>query len=332
MKTSSRDENHMSKSMIVEVDGAQDFYWGILPREEMARLVARSKETGHFEYEVQQLKSLSTKTSYMTSLHRSRSLGKSFSANKDWKVLEVGTGYGQITVNLAQNFGQVFSIDATKLNLEFTECRVSNLGLTNVTLFHVPLFEEDFLNHPKLKESKFDLIVLNGVLEWVGSGIQQGHPRELQSQFLKKLSKVLNRNGILYLAIENRLYPKWWTRDPHTKQAFVTILPRVLANTYSKMRYGSPYRNFIYSHRGILKLLLDSEFSIDREVLNFYSYRDPRVVAEFYDYEDLKEEIKLAPTGYISQRWKILLLLIFKLRLPNFITPSFSLIFRKKEG
>ena len=322
----------MSKSIIVEVDGAQDFYWGILSREEMARLVSKCKETGDFDYALQQLKLLSTKTSYITSLLRTRSLRKSFSANKDWKVLEVGTGYGQITVDLAQNFGQVYSIDATKLNLEFTECRVSNLGLTNVTLFHVPLFEEDFLNHPKLKETEFDLIVLNGVLEWVGSGIQQGYPRELQSRFLKKLYNVLNRDGVLYLAIENRLYPKWWTRDPHTKQAFVTILPRVLANTYSKMKYGSPYRNFIYSRSGIIKLLLDSGFSIDREVLNFYSYREPRVVADFHDYEDLKEEIKLAPTGYISQKWKILLLVIFKLRLPNFITPSFSLVFQKKAG
>lgn len=322
----------MRKSIIVDLDKARDFYWGVIPKEEMMVLVSKLKKTKNFDAELQSLNTLSTKTSYITSSNRTRSIRKSFIPNKDWRVLEVGTGYGQITAELARNFGHVYSIDATRLHLEFTEARISSLGLTNVTLFHVPVFEEDFLNHPKLLESDYDLIVVNGVLEWVGSGTQQGNPKLLQRMFLQKLSNVLKANGVLYLAIENRWYPKWWLRDPHTKQRFVTILPRSLANLYSKIKDGHSYRNLIYSRFGILKMLQNSNLKLEREVLNFYSYREPYVIANFYDYDDLKREIDMSPENYVSRKWKFVLTNCFKLRIINFITPSFTLILNKGDG
>jgi hypothetical protein len=122
-----------------------------------------------------------------------------------------------------------------------------------------------------------DLVVMNGVLEWVAEG-RAGDPGALQEAALRKVVGLLRPGGYLYLGIENRMcaggfmgYP-----DPHCGLPFVTILPRPLAQWYARRKGASGYRNYLYSSRGYRKLLKKAGFTR----LEFYvaapSYNHPR--------------------------------------------------------
>ena len=50
----------------------------------------------------------------------------------------------------------------------------------------------------------FDLVVCNGVLEWIGVINDTVEPREAQIAFLQEVKRVLSRRGCLYVGIENR--------------------------------------------------------------------------------------------------------------------------------
>src|SRR3990170_4747398 len=45
------------------------------------------------------------------------------------------------------------------------------------------------------------------------------------------------------------------------KLRFVTALPRFLADMYSRMAIGHPYRCYLYSYSGYRRMLLEADFS-----------------------------------------------------------------------
>lgn len=312
------------KSLIEDAGGPNDFYWGVLPKVDMEQLMLKLASENFSDFMSNWKPKF--KNSYMISKNRAKSIDRSFENNSNWRVLEIGTGYGQITEVLSRKFGTVDSIDSSRMLLEFTEKRLLDCGCQNVKLWHTPKLEEDFLPKEFFHETIYDLIVVNGVLEWVGSGVEIGNPRDHQKKFLKILRTKLSERGRLYLAIENRGYPKWWIRDPHSKQALTAILPRRFASLYSKFTLGKDYRNYIYSRFGLLKILNESGFEVDFEMLNFYSYRDPKVICHFYDSFELEKDIEGLKNNYLSKKWVWILRSMFKLKLPNLLTPSFTFI------
>jgi SAM-dependent methyltransferase len=105
-------------------------------------------------------------------------------------------------------------------------------------------------------DDSFDVVVVNGVLEWVPSGME-GNPGKLQRDFLAEIRRVLKPSGSLLLGIENRNSWKTWFRnkDGHTGLRFVPWLPRILASLYSRICGKGPYRNWLYSSGQYAKLL-----------------------------------------------------------------------------
>jgi SAM-dependent methyltransferase len=105
----------------------------------------------------------------------------------------------------------------------------------------------------------FDLVVMIGVLEWVGDAYPHGDPARLQQQVLENVQAVLKPGGYLYLAMENRYGYNYFlgSRDEHTNLRFVTLLPRPLASLYSLVVRQRTYRTYTHSY-GTLKALLRS--------------------------------------------------------------------------
>src|SRR4030065_2206102 len=61
----------------------------------------------------------------------------------------------------------------------------------------------DWLRLP-FPDNSFDLVVANGVLEWLGLSDYSRNPRQVQQEFLKEARRVLKPGGCLYVGTENR--------------------------------------------------------------------------------------------------------------------------------
>jgi SAM-dependent methyltransferase len=248
----------------------KDFYWGIISKEEMnsfndlARMVGYEKAKSNFSF--------SGRFDYAENYRRA-DFHFLLPTKNDAEILDVGSGFGNITIPLSKFYSKITAVDASLPLLEFSKIRADELGIKNIDFVHVDSL--DNCNLP-FKEKSFDAIILNGVLEWVGAPDDSGFsPGNIQINFLKHLRSLLKEDGVLYIGIENRLFPGWIKRDPHSKLKWTSILPRHFANIYAKKHKQKNYRTYIYSYRGYKKLLKKAGLGIDKTYFPQTSYREP---------------------------------------------------------
>jgi SAM-dependent methyltransferase len=258
------------------VDGVPYFvtefpYWGEIPQEEMQE-VNRSASAGSWKSALLDSPSPAVRSAAEMILNLER-------ANWQWLVdlppdsraLDVGAGTGTISHALATHYREVFTTEPVLERIRFMRQRFAQEGLDNVRLLRTSLWSLPF------PPQYFDLVAMNGVLEWVAEG-QAGDPGELQRSALSKVFQLLKPGGYLYLGIENRFTPGYFVGhpDPHCGLPFVTVLPRRLADWYAKRKGLSGYRNHLYSSRGYRKLLENTGFSSVEAYLALPSYNHPR--------------------------------------------------------
>lgn len=194
----------------------------------------------------------------------------------DSRILDLGCGWGPLSVALAEAGCQVVAADLTLPRLAFLSRRCKDEGRNNITT--VCLGDRQCL---PFSEETFDLVVLNGVLEWVPE-CRPGPPRKLQKQYLIDVKRVLKPDGQLFLAIENRYGYGYLLgrREDHTSLRYGALLPRFLANLYSLLVRGKPYRTYTHSRGGCLRLLRQAGY----RSVTFYgtipSYRQPGKIAD----------------------------------------------------
>jgi len=181
----------------------------------------------------------------------------------DSVALDIGSGYGAITHALSSIVGQVYSIEAIPERVEFTRLRLSQERILNVHQIQGTALDPPFC------DASFDLIVVNGVLEWVGDWDQNGDAREVQLTFLRKLARLLKREGVLVIGIENRFgYSLFRGGIDHSGLSYTSLMPRTVASLYMRhfnrnhYRTTLPtrreYRTLTYSERGYRKLLKEA--------------------------------------------------------------------------
>lgn len=128
-------------------------------------------------------------------------------------VLEIGAGPGAITGTLCELAERVTSVELSKRRATINYLR--NKEKDNLEIMVGNYNKMDF------RES-FDYIVLNGVFEYAMSFTEGPKPYET---FIKKISKVLKADGVLLIAIENRLGLKYFAGAPedHTDNYFLGL-------------------------------------------------------------------------------------------------------------
>jgi len=206
------------------------------------------------------------------------------------RVLDLGCGWGGFSVDLAKSFREVVAMDASFGRVKLLQLR----GLQDEIpgLVAVCGGNAKFLPFPS---GHFDLVVLNGVLEWAPTS-RAGDPQEIQENLLKEAYRVLRPGGILYLGIENRLGYEFLLghRDPHTGLRWVNVLPRSVANLYSKLVRGEEFREYTQSYWGLKRMFRKAGFS----KIDFYTpYRHYNHFEKFLPLDD----------PAILQRWVFLL-------------------------
>lgn len=175
----------------------------------------------------------------------------------DSAALDLGCGWGTLAFSLADSCERVVAMDSTLERMKFLQLRAREQGQNRL----------EFVcggdgRHLPFEANSFDIVIVNGVLEWVPCG-SEDDPRTAQLRFLREIRRVLRETGRLFLAIENRYSWKTWFRDAdgHSGLRFVPWLPRAIANAYSIMSGRGRYRNYLYGEKQLRSLLDVAGFS-----------------------------------------------------------------------
>jgi SAM-dependent methyltransferase len=199
-------------------------------------------------------------------------------------VLDVGSGSGVIAEGLAGSFGQVVALERDPKWCRFIHRRFRQDGITNVAVIC-----GDAIRAP-LGKDRFDLVVVNGVLEWVPEGDRSGSPRDVQLAFLRRMRESLRADGSIGIAIENRFcLSHFFGVTPHGEPAWTVILPRPLASLITRVTRGAPYRTWIYSPWGYKRLLREAGFRNIEVFQALPTYHQPEVAASLWDAEQARE-------------------------------------------
>ncbi|HEV3264136.1 MAG TPA: class I SAM-dependent methyltransferase [Acidimicrobiales bacterium] len=143
------------------------------------------------------------------------------------KVLEIGAECGAITRYLGERCDLVDAVEPVIARARVARTRTRDLP-------GVEVFVGDLFDVPG--DNVYDLIVLVGVLEYVGSGSAELAPYQ---KFLHRAASLLTEDGSLLVAIENRIGVKYLSGAPedHSNRPFDSLegYPNgSLARTFSR--------------------------------------------------------------------------------------------------
>lgn len=243
-------------------------YYGDMPPEEMEILLQRmNKEPWRQVVD----KMISTKNPWLYFIMTEETRADwqfLFSLNKNSLVLEVGAGHGTSTIAMASR-AKVIAIDGTYHRLAFLKIRCEQERVKDVSFAGMNVLKTPFC------DNLFDLVTMNGVLEWVGTSVNEGDPEKLQTNALRECYRILKPGGKLYIGIENSHsfryllgYP-----DDHTGVPHISYLKREDANNLMKKLTGREYRTYLYDKKGYQELFTATGFK-NEKIEFFYPVED----------------------------------------------------------
>jgi ubiquinone/menaquinone biosynthesis C-methylase UbiE len=171
-------------------------------------------------------------------------------------ALDVGCGFGTIPLGLACHFRTSVGAEMLPERLRYATLRARQEPWPNAH------FVRTHGARLPLADASFDLVTMNGVLEWAAL-YSEGEPRSLQIEMLAEMRRVTREDGVVAVAIENRyaLESLLALSDTHTGLTFVTAMPRGAAGLVCRLRRHEPYRVFLYSQREYKQLFRESGFA-----------------------------------------------------------------------
>lgn len=177
---------------------------------------------------------------------------------KDKRVLEIGGGCGALTGILAEQSKTVDMVEISPRRAEIAAYR--NKQHDNITIHVGNLNDMDF-------KEKFDYVTLIGVLEYAGSFTHTANP---YSDFVEKCASLLKPDGVLVVAIENRLGMKYFSGalEDHTGRRFDGITDY---ENYSGIR--------TFARKELGELLLDNGFN---GLEWYYPYPDYKLPSDIF--------------------------------------------------
>lgn len=194
------------------------------------------------------------------------------------KVLEIGSGCGAITRWLGESGANVTSLEGSVRRARITAERCRDLSNVEVVSDSFESFQTD---------EKYDVVLLIGVLEYSNLFVKGENP---PVELLQRAKKLMKPDGIIVIAIENKLGIKYFAGAPedHVGEAYVGIENRYTEKT--AVTYGKQELQSILSDAGFG----DNEF--------FYPYPDykfPSLILrdKAFDTEGLNKKNLLVPVN-----------------------------------
>lgn len=126
-------------------------------------------------------------------------------------VLEVGAGCGALTRYLGENGGSITAIEGSARRAKIARLRTADLPNVRVVCDRIEEFSS---------RQRFDVITVVGVLEY--ARLYQQRAGDAQIDMMAALRKLLTPDGVIFLAIENKLGLKYFAgaREDHAGVPF----------------------------------------------------------------------------------------------------------------
>lgn len=168
------------------------------------------------------------------------------------KILDLGGGTGLLTEYMAEKGAHVTLLEGELNRAKVAEVRCRRFK--NVEIIVGGVEDVDFFE-------KFDLILIVGVLEYIGQNNSKS--------WLSRVRKMLKSNGILALAIENKLGVKYFLGYPedHTGLYFDGLV-----------NYSSKDTPRTYHKKELTNLLNDSGLEVKKWFYPFPDYKLPTTI------------------------------------------------------
>lgn len=220
--------------------------------------------------------------------------------NKGDKVLDAGAGWGNISAQIAKGFPstKVYAFDKSVETLLFADQIKKQEHLDNMHIVQGDLID------PPFEKSFFDVVIMMGLLEWLGVSVKTTSPRVAQVLALKRVRDILRPGGRLVIGAENRIGYKYFlgAPDAHNGQRFTNLMPRQLANSYMKLRNNGSYRTYTYSLPGYRQLLREGGFKDATFYAAFPDYRYPTLICDVNSVKEIAPYrfAKMLPRGMLG--------------------------------
>jgi SAM-dependent methyltransferase len=255
---------------------SQDDYWGEITEEKMKKYLALVEEKGFSAF---QRKVLADDKKFYDFIFSDIRADWRFClpTERHWRVLDIGAGLGANSFALAKEVEEVTSVERSFLRAKFLKLRKEHEGRKNINIMSA-----DALDLPFGSES-FDLIVANGLFEWLGVTNKFSSPQDAQKRFLKEAMRILRKGGYLYIGIENRFAANYLLGGgkDHNGLRFTSWMPRFLANFYTRLRTGKKYQTYTYSKLGYEKILKQAGFKNIDFYLTLPGYNFPKYIIPY---------------------------------------------------
>lgn len=242
------------------------------------------------------------------------------------KILDVGCGFGSLTIDFSKEFKKVHSIDAVEERIQTTKDRTKKMK-------NISVAQDNALKIRSTKE-KFDVVHLSGVFEWLRAGDLKRTPRQVQQGFLKSIKKHMNKEGILYSGTENKLFPYYWIKDPHNKgYPLMVLLPFWLSENIFKW-FGKHYIAKIYSYWTLKKMFKKEFKQVDFYVpipTYHYVYGYGNVNNSKQIVKACKQVLKEHKLDGIQKATTKVIMITAKLRLIKLFAPGFLTVAKGKK-
>lgn len=274
---------------ITNIDIDSSFYYGEISKERFERVLDEGVKLNDLELAVHKFCDEMHSEyfrRYALDPRRALYLGL-FGSVAGLKVLDYGCGLGSLGIPAALAGAHVTFVDSCLGRLEFSKIRCEQSRLHEVSFWGCKTWQ----SLPFAPE-KFDLIILNGILEWVPKTVGATFETTLGTQldFMKSMCRLLNPNGRIFLAIENRFALKYLMGYPedHTNIKYLSIMPRRLGNKLHQELTGRDFVTWTWGYDDFHRLLPGVALAVDEEYAMFPDYRFPQYVVSLGDEESLK--------------------------------------------
>lgn len=173
---------------------------------------------------------------------------------KNMLALEIGAGWGQVTVPLSQ-FCNVVTIDANLEKIQILK-KIAKQENKNNIQFIVADISDKILEH-----NQFDLIIFNSIPEWLGS-FSNTDPAALLNNVLNEVYNLLKPEGILYIGAENKYGLKYLLgeKDDYSGISDYVYLKKEITKSIFEAETGEKLKVFMYSKQEYEEMLKKTGF------------------------------------------------------------------------
>jgi SAM-dependent methyltransferase len=183
-------------------------------------------------------------------------------------LLEIGPGYGQMTVELSRRVASLDAIEADLGQARFCKIRTEQEGCRNVRI--VAAGETGTI---PFGDGSFGGVVMNLVLEWCGIRETGCSHEDVQRTYLSEIQRVLVPGGFFFVSTKNRYSLRLLTggRDEHMSNLpFGSALPRWLGRFLTS---GRRQNGYLHSYSALVKMLNEAGFD---DISGFWAAPDMR--------------------------------------------------------